>query len=290
MGQLKAALTIAPALIKMDYSEGAGERICGTDSLGAGWGGFICQVKEGKRHPVRFESGIWNKAERVYDATKLECRAVLKALKKFRFYLDIPGALVTRWLAWIRLFDFEVRHIKGHANKAADGLSRRPPTEQDLREEEQEEDLDKFIDMELDDYIDYEMKALQIMKITVSNPVRIRPLSESQNDRNGDPKPDETGDILHLEDDGILDGRYSRESRDIAWFLTYLTKPRPMAQDEYRSFRRKATNYLVNRKTLFKRGTAGTPQTRVVDLEIERQKIIERLHDYYGHKGRESTY
>ncbi|RDW88495.1 hypothetical protein BP6252_00527 [Coleophoma cylindrospora] len=114
MGQLKAALTIALALIKIDYLEGAGEQ---TDA-----NILVAQLN--------------------------------------RIASDIPGALVTRWLAWIRLFDFEVRHVKGYANKAADGLSRRPPTEQDLREEEQEEDLDKFINMELDDYIDYEMKAL----------------------------------------------------------------------------------------------------------------------------------
>jgi hypothetical protein len=24
---------------------------------------------------------------------------------------DLPGALVTRWLAWIQLFDFEVKHV-----------------------------------------------------------------------------------------------------------------------------------------------------------------------------------
>ena len=70
------------------------------------------------------------------------------ALKKFRFWLygvhfvvetdahtlaaqlnrtatDLPGALVTRWLAWIGLFDFEVKHVPGVRNGAADALSRR---------------------------------------------------------------------------------------------------------------------------------------------------------------------
>jgi hypothetical protein len=89
---------------------------------------------------------LWNKAERGYDTTKRECRGVLKAFRKLRHWLygvhfvletdanvlvaqlnrvatDLPGALVTRWIAWIRLFDFEVRHVKGSKHTATDGLS-----------------------------------------------------------------------------------------------------------------------------------------------------------------------
>ena len=50
------------------------------------WGAVMSQLQEdGKLHPAHFESGIWSDAERKYDALKLECRALLKALKKFRF-------------------------------------------------------------------------------------------------------------------------------------------------------------------------------------------------------------
>ena len=47
-------------------------------------GAVLMQVVTEKRCPSRYESGLWNDAERGYDATKRECRAVLKALKKFR--------------------------------------------------------------------------------------------------------------------------------------------------------------------------------------------------------------
>jgi len=40
-----------------------------------------------KRHPVRYESGLWNPQERQYDAGKREYRGVLRALKKMRSYL-----------------------------------------------------------------------------------------------------------------------------------------------------------------------------------------------------------
>lgn len=45
------------------------------------------QLVKGKRHPSRYESGIWSHAERNYDATKRECRGVFKAQKKVRYWL-----------------------------------------------------------------------------------------------------------------------------------------------------------------------------------------------------------
>jgi hypothetical protein len=35
----------------------------------------------------KYENGIWNQAERKYDTTKRECRAIFKAFKKFRSWL-----------------------------------------------------------------------------------------------------------------------------------------------------------------------------------------------------------
>jgi RNase H-like domain found in reverse transcriptase len=40
-----------------------------------------------RRHLSRYESGLWNKAERNYNATKRECRGVLKALRKVCYWL-----------------------------------------------------------------------------------------------------------------------------------------------------------------------------------------------------------
>ena len=121
--------------------------------------------------PYRFKSGIWSKGEYKYDSGKLKCRALLYALKKLRVWLygarftvetdantlvaqlnrsatDLPGSLITRWLAWIQLWDFDVRHVPGKKNSAADGLSRRPAQEGELRDKP-EEDPEDFIDLEL---------------------------------------------------------------------------------------------------------------------------------------------
>ena len=56
---LKTAITIAPALIQINYSPGAGEIILIVDLSSAGWGVTLNQLnKEDKRYLYRFKSGI----------------------------------------------------------------------------------------------------------------------------------------------------------------------------------------------------------------------------------------
>lgn len=151
MKALQNALCTSPVLCRVDYSEGAREIVVAVDSSGFRWGGYLGQrdLDSGRVRPARYESRCWNKAERNYDATKREYKGVLCILKKLKIWLigvhfiletdantlvaqlngavnDHPGAMLTRWLTWIRLFDFEVRHIKGSTYTAADALSRRP--------------------------------------------------------------------------------------------------------------------------------------------------------------------
>jgi hypothetical protein len=84
MSALKTALTSALALVKIIYD--GGEIILAVDASLNGWGVVLMQLDAlGKRHPSRYESGLWNQAERNYDATKRECRVVLKALRKVRY-------------------------------------------------------------------------------------------------------------------------------------------------------------------------------------------------------------
>jgi hypothetical protein len=52
-------------------------------------------------------------------------------------------------LAWIRLFNFEVRYVSGIKYITVDGLSRRPRTASDNIDEIYKEDIDNFIAVEL---------------------------------------------------------------------------------------------------------------------------------------------
>ena len=276
MDRLKIALTTAPALISLDYSEDAGDIILAVDASLTGWGSVLMQIKEKKRHPSRYESGIWSTAEAKYDATKRECRGVLKALKKVRYWLygvhfiletdaevlvaqlnrsgtDLPGALITRWIAWIRLFDFDVKHIAGKKHTAADGLSRRPATQDDVEEAAKEPDIEDFIEAEL-------------------NSVRIAPIS------------------VDVENPLEEDGNYSPKSIQIATYLITLRNPAGMSRKKLKAFKSEAMRYKVQDKHLFRRNSRNVPLRRVVDSPEDRIRIIQQLHDETGHRGREGTY
>ena len=281
MDELKLRLTTAPALVRLDVSKGAGSVILAVDASLKGWGMVLMQMdEEGKRHPIRYDSGVWSDAEKNYDATKRECRGVLKVLKKVREYLygvhfiletdaavlvaqlnqhatDLPGALVTRWLAWIRLFDFEVRHVPGTKHTAADGLSRRPATERELEATTREEDIDDFIDARMD-----MASVVPYLEVGIG--------------------PAEMGHWL--------DGDWSLDSLLIAEYLQTLRRPDQVERADFREFKTRASNYMVKGKVLFRRANKGLPVRRVIDSEAERHKILESLHDATGHKGRESTY
>ena len=70
METLKAALITAPALRSIDYADNAGEIILAVDASLRGWGAVLQQVDSvtKKRHPIRYESGLWNEQESRYDA------------------------------------------------------------------------------------------------------------------------------------------------------------------------------------------------------------------------------
>ena len=275
MDLLKLAFTTPPALISLDYTDGAGDLILAVDASLDRWGGVLMQLVKGKRNPSKYKSGIWSNAKRNYDATKRECRGVLKALKKVRYWLyevrfiletdanvlvaqlnrsgmDLPGALVTRWIAWIQLFDTEFRHIPGRKHTSADGLSRRPPTKAYLAEAEAEPNIDEFILAELN--------CLRVSPISVDEPTPI------------------------LRDD------YTELSRKITIYLTTLKRPADMTIKEFNAFKKQALNFKVQYNHHFRRNSKNVPMRRVIDNLVERQTILQQLHDESGHKDRKGRY
>ena len=183
MEKLKTAVSSAPALKRLVYSpenEGfVGRIILGVDACGLGFGAILqLEAQESWRHPLRYESGLWTLAETRYDGVKVECRGLLCTLKQFHYYLygvlflieidartlvcqlnqptsDLPGAIVGRWLAYLRLFHFDIKHVAEVKHKGPDAFLCRPGTAEDLREladgrEEAVRRLAEFVDGELD--------------------------------------------------------------------------------------------------------------------------------------------
>ena len=288
METLKKALTEAPALVKLQYGEGAGVIYLTVDASLTGWGAVLQQEDEnGKRHPVRYESGLWNSAQQKYDATKRECRGAITAMKKLRgdlygvhFILetdaavlvaqlngaasDLPGALLTQWIAWMRLMDFEIRHIPGTKNTAADGLSRRAPQDSDVFEQD-EEDIEEFISAQL-----YYTRISAELDNHAMNRQFVR-RSHGQKVR-------------------VLAPDYSKNHEAIARYLLSLKKPKEMSLSVFRRFKSEALNYMVHGKHLYRRPDKVNPMRLVVDDREEQQEIIKLCHLENGHRGRESTY
>lgn len=279
MRLLRNAITSAPALVSLNYDDGAGEIIMAVDASGTGWGAHLCQVgQDGRRHPVRFESGFWSLPERKYDAGKLECKALLHGLRRFRTWLygvrftvetdantlvaqlnrtatDMPGALMTRWLAWIHLWDFDVRHIPGKKNGVADGLSRQVPLPDEVLND---------VDHGIDDMVDADLDVLYV-------------------------RPVELGDT---EEAPVLqpDAGYSEQSLAIANWLTTMQRPEGLTGNAFTKFKRWASRFMVQGGHLFHKAGRNRPLRRVLDDVTERRDVLRTMHEQHGHRGREGTY
>jgi hypothetical protein len=129
------------------------------------WEEILMILRNEKKHSIRYESEIWSDAEKKYDVIKKECREVLKTLKKIRFYfydvkfilktnvrvlvnqlnrfdIDFSDVFITRWLAWIRLFDFEICHVLDVKYTAANDLFKKLSSFNDLKKVVEEENID----------------------------------------------------------------------------------------------------------------------------------------------------
>ena len=174
--ELKKRISSAPVLISVDYDAANaisrpvmsvvnGLVVVAVDAskYGAGW--VIYQYKELLRHPALFGSCTFNQTESRYSQPKAELYGVFRALKELRtrvwgihFLLesdakfleqmmndpDLPNAPMTRWVAYLQLFDFTFRHVPAEKSRVQDALSRRPPADEDSEESDGEAHLDEF--------------------------------------------------------------------------------------------------------------------------------------------------
>ncbi|KAJ5110888.1 hypothetical protein N7532_001423 [Penicillium argentinense] len=299
--ETKRILSTFPVVLPIDYEYDPLVIVVAVDSSASGWGSVMMQVRSAVRKPARYESGMWSETERFYDAGKRECRGVLKALKKFRHWLygvhftleidaktlvaqlnrsatDLPGALVTSWIAWIRLFDFDVHHVPGRKHGAADALSRRPYSAEEIAEQKNEEDVDEFILAEI--------STLRVM---------MNPVETSIGGQLMDSVEDDVGNVdVHVGEKmrmRMLDDSYSDESEKIAQWCVSIRRPSGMSPRQYNHFKKHASNFVVQGEHLFYRGKGlNMPLRRVLDGEDDRKRVVSEAHDGMGHKGREATY
>ena len=141
---LKQLCTEAPILAYAHYKKPF--RVY-TDASEIGLGAVISQVQKGVEHVIAYASRSLNKAERRYDAHKLEFLALKWSVTdrfheylyggEFEVYTDNNpltyimtsaklDATRQRWVAALGLYDFQIFYRSGKRNANADALSRIP--------------------------------------------------------------------------------------------------------------------------------------------------------------------
>ena len=112
-------------------------------------GAVITQEDKGEERPVLYESVVFPPTESKYSQSRLELCGVTRILKKLQKHIcgqhfellvdakslieminspSLPNAPMTRWVAFIQLFLFDLStNVPGKTFTMPDGLSRRPP-------------------------------------------------------------------------------------------------------------------------------------------------------------------
>ena len=144
--QIKQALITSPVLAKPDWTK---VFKLYTDACATGLGAILTQDDEqGHERVICYASRGTRGAEQNYESTKLECLAVVWAIKWFRYYLigrhfevitdhsalkwlfnkPDPQGLYARWIMTMQEYDFKVQYRKGKKHVNADVISRTPRT------------------------------------------------------------------------------------------------------------------------------------------------------------------
>jgi hypothetical protein len=170
---------------------------------------------------------------------------------------DLPGSVMNRWLATILQWDFDIVHVPGKKNVIPDALSRYPQPDNWVPPQEDEDDLDPFIDKVLN-------------------------------------KHQEGGLVMSVEEeqagDRCLVAEYGESSEEIAVFLTTLTRPNRLRGSALRKWTKQAARFFVREGYLFKKATKSMPTRRVVDRSETQAALIQEVHEQLGHKGIQTTF
>ena len=254
MNILKSILTTASTLRFLNYSSLTDEIILTVDFRLKKWNAILFQINSetSKNHSSRYESDLWTMFESKYDIIKRECCELSKALKKVRFWsyemrftieidvnilitqlnrsaVDLSEILMTRWLTWIRLFDFNVRHVLDKKHIATDELFRKSC--------ELSNDIDEVHEKNIDDFIDDQLNCVRICSMRVN-----------END-----------------DEQFLKNQYSEKFQRITYYLITLARLNHLNWKEFRKFKNWALQFLIRDKHLFKRVNKNVSLRKVID-------------------------
>lgn len=253
-----------------------------SSSIAAGLAIFQ-EDQHGVRQPVRFDSIPFTDVESRYSQPKLELCGVYKALRRCRIHLfgqhftlevdaqsivqmlnnpELPSAPMTRWLAYIKLFDMRVVHVPGKDHELVDGLSR------------------AYFDED-------EQPTPPAMSATVAALTDTLPEPSDALYESLEEAPVLQNDSQHVT--GPTPAMHIPEKwQAIMTYLSTLEVDASLSEKEQTALRTRAAGFLVKGGSLYKKSKAGLHQEVVFD-QARQDAIIEAFHAI-GHRGMAAVY
>jgi hypothetical protein len=179
-----------------------------------------------------------------------------------------PSATVNRWVAIVKLHDFELVHVPAVKFKGPDGLSRRAVTDKERDEAEDEADFEEWVEERLEQFVMWH-----------------KPSNDSQPSEKADTKKVE---VLALEDSYTIpvtskSKQIYQDLPHIRYFLTNLTFPKELSLGDRERISSQISKFLLINNNLYRRYNDG--QHKKVVNEDDRVRILTSIHDELGHKG-----
>ena len=274
--ELKRIVGTDITLKKLDYGPQAGLIKLSVDSSNIAAGAVLTQQDpQGLDRPVLYESVVFSKRESEYSQSKLELCGVAKILKKlqttlwgqhFQLRVDakcligminnpsLPNAPMNRWIAFIQLFSFDLIHVPAKDFTLPDGLSRRPPDEEDQDPAPFDEDEDW-----IKPHPGFGLKDTFVGELM--------------------------GTSAKLGEDSTLqEGFWARFQQ----YLSTKTRPEDCKDQEFKHFLDKSAFFFISKGVLYRK---HKPFSQIVITSSRTQQhILQSLHEQLGHRGIEETY
>ena len=295
--KLKGLVSSAPALRPIDYSCGR-PVILSVDTSIHGIGFVLSQLDEkGRRVPARYGSLPLPDLATRYGQSKLELYGLFRALKHYTLYLvgapkltvevdascikgmlNNPDAKISspmnRWIREILEHSFKLVHVPGKRHLAPDALSRRRYTEADGPPEPDPGDSS-----------DDEPPAPPTFTREADEETLVPP--EEFWDEETLAPPDEFPSPSRREAvmvNAAIARDKEQELRDIMRFLETFKPPVTTLARERQRFLNQASKHYRQENRLYRRHAGGHDQ-RVLLSKRERVKVLQELHDGFGHRG-----
>ncbi len=167
---------------------------------------------------------------------------------------NFSDALVTRWLVWIRFFDFDVRHVLDIKHTAADDLFKKSFSFNDLKKVAEEKNIDDWVNTQLD--------CVRVFFVSTAE--------------------EESFSILIFE--------YFEKSQKIVVYLFTLRKLFEMSLKEFNKFKKKVLRFKFQRDQFFRRNSKNVFMKRMIDDFEKRQRILKQFHDESDHRDKKDIY